>query len=190
MGKKHKFKTKYLLFPAIKTILEKLVPFFSILLFAFVSIVFVFNDSFPFKYKIYVVSSESMEPVFYKGDLIITSTQKTYSTGEIITYKKDFTNFTITHRIVELIDGNFKTKGDNNEHIDDWEVSTEEIRGKVIQIIPQIGWIVEFSRSFAGIIFLGIIPSTAVLSISLNKKYEAYQKEYGEFVTKEKNKEP
>jgi signal peptidase I len=190
MGKKNKIKTKYLLFPAIQTLLERLIPFFAVLLFIFVSIVFVFNDKFPFKYKIYVVTSESMEPTFYKGDLIITSRESNYSVDDVITYQKDFTHFTISHRIVESNNNIFKTKGDNNDENDDWDVIYEEIRGKLIKVIPDVGWIVEFSRSYAGIIFLGIIPSTAVLSIYLNKRYEEYQKEYGEFVFKEKNKEP
>jgi len=47
----------------------------------------------------------------------------------------------IIHRVVEVREEGFVTKGDANRHPDPEVVHPDQIRGKVIFTIPKIGWI-------------------------------------------------
>jgi signal peptidase len=62
--------------------------------------------------------------------------------GDVIQFKKD--NILISHRVIEIVtdDKGFKyrTKGDNNSGEDMELVKPENIRGKLISVIPKIGW--------------------------------------------------
>jgi len=62
--------------------------------------------------------------------------------GDIIQYKRD--NILISHRIIEVIYDDigkgYITKGDNNSGRDTDIVRVEMIKGKIIKVIPKIGW--------------------------------------------------
>jgi signal peptidase len=101
-----------------------------------------------------VISSGSMEPVLYKGDVVIIDyNPSTIETGDIIIYDaRWFQNKHIIHRVIakgESTDGNiiYILKGDNNADQDPEPISPTDVIAKVVTInnhtliIPKIGYI-------------------------------------------------
>lgn len=68
-----------------------------------------------------VVISDSMKPMFGRGDLILSqSINKEPQVGDIITFKpKDEMSKTITHRVIKMKGDSITTQGDNNPFPDD-----------------------------------------------------------------------
>ncbi len=85
------------------------------------------------------VQGGSMDPVMESGDLIIVN-KRPYESLEI---GDDVTFFTdlgfITHRIVDVRDGEFVTKGLSNEIDDIYTMGDEEYCGKVVATVPLLG---------------------------------------------------
>ncbi|KAJ7291102.1 signal peptidase complex catalytic subunit SEC11 [Mycena rebaudengoi] len=106
---------------------------------------------------IVVVLSGSMEPAFYRGDLLFLTNpvSERYHNGDITVYKIPGAEIPIVHRVLETHD--FKgppphnqrllTKGDNN-YVDDIELyqgldylERKHIVGKVRGFLPYIGYV-------------------------------------------------
>ncbi|MBI2084453.1 MAG: hypothetical protein HYT70_02475 [Candidatus Aenigmarchaeota archaeon] len=80
---------------------------------------------------------------FGVGDMPVVKGEGTYMVGDIIVYSVQGINAPIIHRIVKINgDGTYQTKGDNNNGQNPYEysVSPSQIKGKVIFIIPKIGY--------------------------------------------------
>ena len=97
-----------------------------------------------FNYKPIVVASNSMEPLFSKGDVVIYKKidVKELSKNDIIVYTLD--NRNIIHRIVKKIEGKkfslYKTKGDKNNTLDVTWVKEECIKGKYVFHVKYVGF--------------------------------------------------
>src|SRR6266498_1989012 len=63
--------------------------------------------------KALVVRSGSMEPTLPVGSLIVAKKQSHYQVGDVITFKQG--NSFVTHRINNIENGAFQTKGDANK---------------------------------------------------------------------------
>lgn len=87
-------------------------------------IISIFNKSF------LIVMTGSMEPTINGKELIVIDKINEYKIGDIVTYK-DYDNFIVTHRIVDINDKEFISKGDSN-NINDDKQSIDNIYGKVI----------------------------------------------------------
>ena len=95
------------------------------------------------------VESGSMEPVLYRGDLVVVRAvdPSTLQVGDIIIYNRtsDPGEVPIVHRIVAIqeISGElyFTTKGDNNPAPDQGSRTSADIRAKVIGGIRYLGFI-------------------------------------------------
>ncbi|NIS82351.1 MAG: signal peptidase I, partial [Anaerolineales bacterium] len=103
-----------------------------------------------------VVSGVSMNPTFYAGDVVITRDVPVddIEVGDIIRYQRH--GVFILHRVVEIQDDPggtwFIAKGDANNVLDD-PIPANEIQGKVIAVIPKIGWVGVMVRRFFEWIF-------------------------------------
>ena len=115
-----------------------------------------------------IVLSDSMEDKISAGDLIITFDKNNYKVDDIIMYRYD--GETVTHRIVEIIDNGFITKGDANEFNDDYVVYKDDIIGKVNIIIPKYGYVVHWLK-FKGGIFILLGCAALIFSIFMFVKY-------------------
>lgn len=114
----------------------------------------------------YIVRSGSMAPALKSGDLIFSKKQDTYSVGNIITYipRGESKNIeSITHRIIDLKDGNFITKGDANPSEDSESVTPKQVKGRYVFRVPFFGYLVAFAKTTPGFIFLIIIPGTIII---------------------------
>lgn len=87
-----------------------------------------------FNRAISYVPTESMEDEIMAKDMIIVHTDvDTFNEGDIVSFKTKVNGqeISITHRIVDIDDFVFTTRGDNNDQIYDWEtdVPIENIIG-------------------------------------------------------------
>lgn len=126
---------------AINILLDILIGFFGIVLlitiYNWVQVKILNNDySSFFGYSIFEVQTNSMADTINAGDWIIVKYSKKYGLNDIVTFKEDG-NF-ITHRVVNVYNGTFITKGDANNAKDD-EIDQEQIIGKVVKILPNFG---------------------------------------------------
>ena len=81
---------------------------------------------------------------FQMGDVPIIKGSKVYKVGDIIVYSIKEGSVPIIHRIVAVNpDGTYQTKGDHNAGQLPYEkrVKKSQIHGKVIGVIPCIGWV-------------------------------------------------
>ncbi|RLI02684.1 signal peptidase I [Candidatus Bathyarchaeota archaeon] len=164
------------LFMRLKTILKNIFPvllILSLILAFWFSLSIIFSTSQP----ILAVTSESMKPTLNVGDLIVV---KGVSIGEVL---KDFNNgvediivfyaytpnnlknpTVIVHRVVGVVwvDGKpyLKTKGDNNPIADPWlgtpGLPEENLVGKVVAVIPMVGWLILFFKSLYGVFIISL----------------------------------
>ncbi len=100
-----------------------------------------------FKYKIIAILSNSMDPIFNKGDIVIykklnDNELNNLNINSIIVYNVD--DRLIVHRIVKKIKSNnnieYITKGDANNTADYKKVSTMQIKGQYIFHIKYLGY--------------------------------------------------
>jgi signal peptidase I len=99
-----------------------------------------------FPLKPALVGSGSMSPVFNTGDVVVISkvSAGAIKQGDVIEYRKeDKTN--VIHRVIAVnkINGaaSFITKGDANNAADALPVDPQNVEGKVVMVVPKIGWI-------------------------------------------------
>jgi len=92
------------------------------------------------------VESNSMVPVFFKGDILVLNGIKAadYNIGDIIVYSVAGRPVPIVHRVIKINpDGSFQTKGDANSGQLDFEqyVDPKNVHGRIVAIVPYLGWV-------------------------------------------------
>jgi signal peptidase I len=133
------------------------------------------------------VESNSMIPTFYQGDiLIIQGTQppenykSTLAVGDVIVFSVGNRNVPIVHRIKQINpDGSFQTQGDANtgQHSFEKSIVTEQIHGKVVAIIPYLGWVkigvTEYIVPFLlkNVIMVAVLCATVIFLYLMVKEY-------------------
>ncbi len=105
------------------------------------------------------VISGSMKPNLNVGDYIIVKKANDYYKNDIVIYIDD-DNSMVAHRIIEKNNQEFITKGDSN-NIADKPIAKNQIKGKVVLVLHQLGMIqIMLSKPvFIIILFLIIIIS-------------------------------
>jgi signal peptidase I len=101
------------------------------------------------------IESWPMKNGFDVGDLPIVQGSDEYKVGDVIVYEVPGQSIPIIHRIIKINpDGTYMTKGDHNSGLLPFEASVkkEQIKGRVIFIIPKLGYFkVIFHWLFGGI---------------------------------------
>lgn len=107
-----------------------------------------------FKYQMIAIASNSMHPVYSRGDAVIIEKidYKEVEEGNILVFKVN--NSIVTHRVIEIKEnGNeyiFVTKGDNNTDIDSFPVTKDEVVGVVRNVVKYVGfptiWLSELNK--------------------------------------------
>lgn len=117
-----------------------------------------------------------MNPSFETGDMVIVKSADAsdINVNDVITFREG-TNRYITHRVVEIVDNGFVTKGDNNNVADEKVVSPGALVGKQVFTFENAGFIAKFASGPIGFMLLIIIPLTGYLCIVL---YERIRKSY------------
>jgi signal peptidase len=133
---------------------------------------------------IMAVSSQSMQPTFNYGDLIIIkgAQAEDIGVGDIVAfnvptpYDRLAASPTV-HRVVEKWTENdkiyFKTKGDGNPSADGWKVPAENVVGEYAELkVPYMGSVAIFLRTPLG----GALLALAVASVFLYSYYKKKEK--------------
>lgn len=155
MEKSSKLEDIYYVFVSAYLVFTLVVTFFSLHL---------FGDFYSFTNK-----SGSMNPGINTGSITIVRKMNTYGVGDAISYyakindKEDI----ITHRIIRIGGNVYVTKGDANPGIDTPIVLPRLIIGKVVLIIPYLGYIVSFAKSAFGWWLTIVIPATFIIFMEL-----------------------
>jgi signal peptidase I len=121
-------------------------------------------------YKPLTILSNSMQPTFDAGDIILVNVDVKPKEGDVITYKHP-DGVLVTHRAVRTFekDGTtfFETKGDNNQQVDDVIISRENIVGVQKKIIPNLGYAAQFLTGPIGFFIFIAMPLLAVIIIEI-----------------------
>ena len=108
-----------------------------------------------------VVVSGSMEPAFYRGDIVVVQKAdfiginefdpEDVQIGDVVVYDAQWFDQPVIHRIIDIKDVNgtkmFKIKGDNNNASDPYYVTPSQIKEKVVTwgdnlvVIPKVGYL-------------------------------------------------
>lgn len=129
-----------------------------------------------------IVVSESMVPVLEKNDFIVYKTTpiEQLRQDDIVVYKRDVDDghILIVHRLVAITDGYAVTKGDNNAVQDD-PFEAENIVGKVVFTVPQLGVVLDSLTSVAGlaVIFLLFVIITTLQFVYRKFSYNQWLKQ-------------
>ncbi len=127
-----------------------------------------------------------MEPTISVGDVVFVVETQDINKDDIISFKVN--NSVVTHRVIEVIidDGGekqYKTKGDANDTEDVGTVKPQDIEGKYLFKIGQVGNIILFLKSEVGIIIFVLI--LAMILFFGNSKSEKKEKDVKEEKTSE-----
>jgi len=99
-----------------------------------------------------VVISGSMEPAISVNDMVVIQEKDNYTEQDVISYVSQNGNL-ITHRIVEVTDEGFVTRGDANNTVDiEVPVSMDKVVGKVVCVIPKVGLFMEYLKTPLGML--------------------------------------
>lgn len=86
-----------------------------------------------------VVLSGSMEPAIKTGSLaFIDTNRKEVFKGDVISFRAG--NLLVSHRVIEVTEQGYKTKGDNNDVADAGIVKDSSVEGKILFSIPGAGY--------------------------------------------------
>lgn len=123
-------------------------------------------------YKSYLVQSGSMEPAIMTGDIIVVHKQGSYAKNDVITFMAPEKGI-VTHRIMNIIEEKnttlYNTKGDANRTDDSGNASINNVIGKVVFVVPKLGFFVGFAQSPIGLIALVLIPAGVLVLDELVK---------------------
>jgi signal peptidase len=134
------------------------------------------------------VESGSMEPVFYRGDLVIVRAvdPSTLIVGDIVIYNASSLNggasgVPIVHRIIEIQDVGgelrFITRGDNNPGPDIGYRTEEDILAKVIGSVKYLGFVTLILLPPTGLISIIILIVTFLVASLLCDSFAPKKKE-------------
>ncbi|NTU46369.1 signal peptidase I [Candidatus Roizmanbacteria bacterium] len=123
-----------------------------------------------FPVRIFTNKSTSMTPTLSEGMLIAVKQESSYSVGDIISFYAEIDNKMeiITHRIVQIGGNTYVTKGDANAVADD-PVRPRLVIGKVILIIPYLGYLANFVKTVPGNFLFILLPALIIITIEVLK---------------------
>ena len=121
-------------------------------------------------YTPYAVLSPSMMPQYQVGDLVYVKETafEEIQTGDVITFVADENLTLVTHRVVEVDDGNrtFYTQGDANDIRDGAPVLYENVVGVVRFSLPKLGYISAYIATQSGR-YVAIAAVAALLLLTI-----------------------
>ena len=119
----------------------------------------------PFGYGAAVVLTGSMEPRIMADDLILVRQQDSYELNDIVVYQSG--HMLVVHRIVDIDGDSITTKGDAN-NAPDAPVTSAQIKGRVMYVLPRIGALVKLLKTPAASVSL-IVGALALMELSYRK---------------------
>jgi len=103
-----------------------------------------------------IINGNSMEPLYHTGDLVILRRTDQAEVGEVFAYHYPDLG-PVIHRIVEIKDEHYVFQGDNNDWLDGYQPTYEELIGKAWLHIPEAGKTVAWLREPLNIALIAIL---------------------------------
>lgn len=132
--------------------------------------------------SLYTIVSGSMEPNIKVYDVVISKKVKSpqdIKVGDVITFVSTSSiskGMTITHRVIEVVETEngiaYRTKGDNNLSPDTMPAEYNNVIGKVILRIPQLGRIQSFIGTQSGWLIIIVIPALIIIISDILKIFK------------------
>lgn len=163
-----------------KKVLKYILLSFLIVLFIVNLILSFEENTHVFGIYMFNIVSESMEPTFNVNDLVVVKKVDTseLNDGDIITFEND--GKVISHRILQISKNRngvkIQTKGDNNEVQDPYELTAEQVYGKVIFSIEKLGRFVTYIQNANGFLNIVIFAIIVYILVSLRDKQKNTRK--------------
>ena len=107
-----------------------------------------------------VTTGVSMEPEFSDGDVAVVRPADSYEVGDVIAYRNQDLGRIVLHRIIDRVDGRLVTRGDNNDWVDSYRPTTQDVLGSLRLHLPLLGRLLELlfrPAVAAGVVFLGTV---------------------------------
>ncbi|HLA81988.1 MAG TPA: signal peptidase I, partial [Thermoleophilia bacterium] len=128
----------------------------------------------PGGYRPLAVLSGSMEPAVPVGGIVLTKSidPARVEVGDVITFAltPDMTGQVhpfATHRVVRVVEGDtgrsFVTKGDANIKQDPSPVPAAHLIGRVVLVVPYVGYLTSFVQSPMGLVLLILLPGAILV---------------------------
>jgi signal peptidase I len=95
-----------------------------------------------------IISTPSMGTAAPVGTVVLTRPDGDVRVGDVITFRPPAPEppRSVTHRVVALEAGpggpGFRTRGDINGAVDPWVVHAPDLTGRVVAVLPGLGWLV------------------------------------------------
>jgi signal peptidase len=110
------------------------------------------------------VLSNSMQPTFSAGDLVITQTipVDTVRVGDVITFIQPGSSRPLIHRITSMENGVITTRGDTNPVDDPWRITlTSTTTDRLVAVVPYLGWLTQLQRP--ALLLAGVVLGLAIV---------------------------
>lgn len=126
------------------------------------------------RFGLYTIISPSMEPAVKVYDVVVdlnVFNENDIEKGDVITFISNSNvskGLTVTHRVIDIIINNdgsksYITKGDNNLKADQAPVNYNDVLGKVLFKIPQLGRVQFLIADKFGWMIVVLIPALGVI---------------------------
>ena len=125
--------------------------------------------------QVFTVITGSMEPNYPVGSIVYVKKvdPTTLQEGDVITFMLN-ENAVATHRIVEVVPDEenpnvvrFRTKGDNNDIVDNSLVHGNNVIGKVVGKIPYLGYVSDFVQHPPGTYITVAVAAVMIIAVFL-----------------------
>lgn len=95
-----------------------------------------------------VVSGHSMEPAYYPGDIAVVMRTAEVGVGDVAVFRPPVApNARVVHRVVAVDGEHLELRGDNNDWSDPFDVVQDDVVGKVILRVPEVGgWLLPLAH--------------------------------------------
>lgn len=126
-------------------------------------------------YQLAIVQSGSMEPWLPVGSLAVYQAQASYQPGEVIAYRDDQAGVErmIIHRVVQKQTRGqqvvYLTQGDAVQFFPPQPVFASQVEGKVVNHLPQAGYVLSWFQSPVGIATIIFVPLAVLIISELTK---------------------
>lgn len=125
--------------------------------------------------------SDSMSPAIDTGSVTVVQKFPTYNVGDAIAYysESDGAEEIVTHRIMSIGGNVYTTKGDANQVADREIVRPRLVIGRVVWIVPYLGYLIRFAKSVPGTWLTIILPAALLIGAELLKIFWALRAKKG-----------
>jgi signal peptidase I len=119
-----------------------------------------------------VVRGDSMRPTYQNGDLLVIMNQAGYRVGEAAAYRVPADELgagrIVVHRVVEIEDGRYTMRGDNNPAPDPAKPERQDMVGTVVVLLPGVGALIAtvLSPTVAGGLAAALVVMYGVARLS------------------------